>query len=169
MVNTFKTAVLLGDQALAGQSLQALRTDPGLARSKLLRSRINQLDGEWQRWQGDLARSRELLQERLADQLHMAETHTPPIWSAALDLVVTAIDQDDPGAAALLQQARTLRPRGMPADAPLDALQAWLDARLQAAGKDQRLEMDRRWAALARRVGREPSDLRESVLAAALL
>ena len=165
----FKTAVLLGDQALAGQSLQALRTDPGLARSKLLRSRINQLDGEWQRWQGDLARSRELLQERLADQLHMAETHTPPIWSAALDLVVTAIDQDDPGAAALLQQARTLRPRGMPADAPLDALQAWLDARLQAAGKDQRLEMDRRWAALARRVGREPSDLRESVLAAALL
>ncbi len=175
-----RSALLLGELPLAEQALQTLREDRHRGGRVLTRSRIDQLDGELQRARGRLDRSRELLQRRSQDQLALAETRIPAVWSALLDEAVTALDQRDPAAASLLAQARQLRPPGLPPGVPLDLLQAWLQARLQAQQNSALSptaahvpQADpataRAWAALARRVGRDADAPRDAVLLAALL
>lgn len=159
-----RAALVLGERSLAAAALRTLRDDPRLAGHRALRSRVDQLDGALRRWSGDLDGSRTLLQARVKDQLDLVETRTPRAWSALLDLATTLVDLGDPAAAQVLQQALQTRPAGMPADVPLDRLQAWLQARLRH-GDDRAAPVRKAWAELARRVSRDPGAARSAVLA----
>ncbi len=99
----------------------------------LLASRVAQMEGELARLQGDLPKSRELLQQRMKVFERPGERRVLPGWVAGLDLAYTLVLMGDPGAAAALQSAQDRRPAGAPVGHPLDAAAAYLAARLQAA------------------------------------
>lgn len=131
-INLARIGLLLDDAALAAEAVQALRSDDGLAldRDRLLAGRLAQIEGALTRLQGDLARSRTLLQQRLQTferpGIAAGDRQVLPAWVATLDLAYTLALQQDAGAAAALQAAAGRRPPGAPAGHPLDAVARYL-------------------------------------------
>ena len=122
-----RTALLLADTPLAADAVKRLRSDTelNLATDAWLDSRVAQVEGELLRAQGDLARSRDLLAQRVALLATSPDRAVPVIWQARLVLACTLVLLRDPGAPAALQQAARARPPQMPPGRPLDAVQAW--------------------------------------------
>ena len=142
-INLARVGLLLDDAALAAEALAPLKDDAGLqlGRDVMLASRVAQMEGELARLQGDLPRSAALLRQRT--QLLFAPTRDQqllPTWVAALDLAYTLVLMGDAGAPAALQAAAQRRPAGVRTGHPLDAVQAYLAARL-AAGNDNTPEV----------------------------
>ena len=133
-----RAGLLLGDSALAGDTIRLLRDDPelNLDRNEWLASRVAQVEGELMRAQGDLARSRVLLTQRAGLLTRSPDTAVPPNWQAQLDLAYTLVLLRDPGAPAALEQAARARPAQMPSGHPLDAVQAYLQSLWQDGGAD---------------------------------
>ena len=133
-----RAGLLLGDTALAADTVQRLRTDPALnlTHNEWLASRVAQVEGELMRAQGDLARSRVLLTLRAGLLARSPDTAVPPNWQAQLDLAYTLVLLRDPAAPAALQQAERARPAQMPTGHPLDAVQGYLQALWQDGGND---------------------------------
>lgn len=156
-----RLALLQGDPWLAGAALERLRADGsalGLAQAGPLRGRVEQLEGQLLRQQGNLVASRDTLQRRLGLLAGWTERQVMPVWAAQLDLATTLVLMNDPGAAAALAEADALRPPQLPTDHPLDALRRYLQARL-AAGRDDTEALRVARAALERAWGRGPGQL----------
>jgi serine/threonine-protein kinase len=137
-INLVRLALLLDDATLAAEALAPLQADNGLrlVQDQTLASRMAQIQGQVARLQGDLPRSRVLLQQRMTWLDRAAEKRVLPAWTSALDLAWTLVLLGDPGAADALAQADTRRPQGLPAPHPLDAVRAYLGARLGPGGAD---------------------------------
>lgn len=133
MLAVARAALALDQAPLAGEALERLVQDGGLQldRDQSLAARKRQLDGQLARLTGDLAASRESLQQRRDGFDRAAERQVVPGWSAALDLAYTLVLMKDPLAAAALDDAKTRRPPTLPAGHPLDAAAAYLQARLE--------------------------------------
>jgi serine/threonine-protein kinase len=135
-----RLGLVLQDAGLAAEAIGALRGDAGLklATNQALGTRVDQLAGQLARLQGELPRSAELLALRVRYHEGLAEPVTPPSWSAQLDLALTLLRQADAaGVQRVLARARALRPAGMPAGAPLDALANWLAASAEGLATGQ--------------------------------
>lgn len=138
-----RSGLLLGEPALAADALQRLRATAGLdlGQDASLRTRVEQVEAELLRAQGQLARSRELLAGRVALLARSPDQAVPPLWSARLDLAHTLVLMRDPSAGAALAQARGARPPQMPPGHPFDAVHDYLvavwqgDAEGQARGR----------------------------------
>jgi hypothetical protein len=123
-----------------------------------MRGRVEQLEGELLRQQGNLAASRDVLQRRLALLAGWTERRVLPVWGAQLDLATTLVLMNEPGAAAALAEADALRPPLLPAGHPLDALRSYLQVRLAAGhGDTETLRLAR--VALEQAWGRGPGQL----------
>ena len=155
-----RVGLLLDDPGLAQEALSLLRTDPGLnlERDTTLRSRLVTFEGELARLQGDLPRSRALLQERMKLFERIAEKQVVPAWLASLDLAYTLVLMGDAQAGPALAQAAYRRPPGFPTGHPLDAVAAYLVLRLQH-GRDDAGPVRQAIADLARIQGRGRQDL----------
>jgi eukaryotic-like serine/threonine-protein kinase len=162
-----RLALVLTDRPLADQVLMSLRSDPRLSTNHPLRGRVDRLEAAMRRWHGDPAGSRALLQPRVDEVLALPETRTPTTWSTLLDHATTLTDLRSPDAPAALQVAVQSRPAGLPADVPLDRLQAWLQLR-QRADDDGAQAVHQAWIALAQRLGRSPDTERAALLAQTL-
>jgi hypothetical protein len=120
-------AALVLDPALAARLAGEVEALPVLQHSALLRSRLQQLQGALARQAGDLARSRTLLQARVAALDAVDEPEQAPRWRAQLDLASTLQRLGDaPALQAALARADALRPRLLPRPHPLDAWRAEL-------------------------------------------
>jgi len=150
-----RLGLLLDDAALAADALGRVRGDAGLRldRDRTLATRVVHLEGELARLQGDLAGSRERLQERLAYFDHFTDTAIVPAWVAALDLAYTQVLMNDPAAEASLQRAARHRPPALPAGHLLDAVAGYLAARL-GQGSDEAAPVRAALRELARVQGR---------------
>ena len=150
-----RLGVRLDDAPLAADALARLRGDTGLRldRDRALASRGRHLEGELARLQGDLARSRDVLLERLAYFDAFTDTAIVPVWVAALDLAYAQLLMNDPAAAASLKRAARHRPPALPAGRPLDAVAGYLAARL-AHGDDEAAPVQAALRELARAQGR---------------
>jgi hypothetical protein len=154
-------ALVYDDAALAADSLARLHADRSLRldSDRRTRAEVARLDGGLARLRGDLARSGELLAERLRFYDGSAEKTLAPIWSATLDLAYTQVLQANPAAGDSLRLAATRRPPTMPPDTPLDAVAGYLGARLKC-GTDDAAPVQSALAALARAQHREVGDAR---------
>jgi serine/threonine-protein kinase len=159
-IDLVRVGLLLDDAALAGEALALLKTDAGLnlARDSALHSRVTYLDGELARLRGELPRSKQLLQQRMALFERIVEKRVVPAWVASLDLAYTLVLMRDPGAAEALAQAAARRPGSLPAGHPLDAVQAYLESRL-AHGDDAAAPVRAAITGLARVQQRRADDL----------
>ena len=163
-----RTALLLADTPLAADAVKRLRSDTelNLATDAWLDRRVAQVEGELLRAQGDLARSRDLLAQRVALLATSPDRAVPVIWQARLDLACTLVLRRDPGASAALQQAARARPPQMPPGRPLDAVQAWLQALWQnergegaSAVQTARIAVERAYGREAGRTAALPAGL----------
>ena len=130
-------AALVLDPALATRLAGEIEVLPVLQHSAPLRSRLQQLQGALARQAGDLARSRTLLQARVAALDAVDEPEQAPRWRAQLDLASTLQRLDDePALQAALARADALRPRLLPRPHPLDAWRAELARGATGAAPD---------------------------------
>lgn len=127
-----RAGLLLGQPLLAVQARQRLRGDAtlNLGDADSRGSRLNQLDGELLRLQGDLAGSAQRLALRVQWLERDPDKALPATWHARLSLAATRVLQRAPDAADALARARAARPAGWPPGHPMDAVAAWLQARL---------------------------------------
>jgi eukaryotic-like serine/threonine-protein kinase len=157
-INLVRVGLLLDDARLAGEALAPLKADTGLRmdRDVLLASRVAQLEGALARLQGDLPRSRSLLQQRMKVFERPGDKQVLHGWVAALDLAYTEVLMGAPEAAATLDAAAARRPAGVPAGHGLDAAQAYLRARLAAGpgAKDSDAALQEAISTLQRAQGR---------------
>lgn len=159
-ISLVRLALIQGDRWLAAAALERVRADTTLRLSDNppLRSRIEQLEGDLLRLQGNLAASRRPLEQRVAYLAQWTDKRVAPAWAAQLDLACTLVAAGDPAAAAALARADELRPAQMPAGHPLDAVRAWLQQRLAAKG-EQTEAVRNAWAAVERAYRRTPGSL----------
>ena len=152
-----RTALLLADTPVAADAVKRRRSDTELnpATDAWLDSRVAQVEGELLRAQGDLARSRDLLAQRVALLATSPDSAVPVIWQARLDLACTLVLLRDPGAPAALQQAARARPPQIPPGRPLDAVQAWLQALWQSERGEGASAVQTARIAVERAYGRE--------------
>ena len=129
-----RSGLLLGELGLAGEAISRLRGDADLhlERDHWLESRVAQAEGELLRARGDMTGSRLLLSRRVALLETSPDRQVPPLWQARLDLALTLVMMGAPDAAAALAAAQQARPPEMPAGHPFDALQAFMQAQLEA-------------------------------------
>lgn len=128
-----RAGLLLGQPALAEQAVQRLRAAAAalnLRDDESRGSRLNQLEGELRRAQGDLPRSAELLAKRVQWLERDPDKALPATWHARLNLATTLVQQRSAGATEALAKARSARPAGWPTGHPMDAVAALLQARL---------------------------------------
>lgn len=130
-IDVARSALLLDDPALAESAIRRLRASdaPRYDRDVWLSSRIGQVEGELARARGEWARSRRLLQERVAQLDKGLDESIVEPWSARLDLACTLVGMNDPAAGAALEAAAVSRPPMLAPDHPLDAVAAFLDTR----------------------------------------
>jgi len=137
-IGLVRLALLLDDRALAEEALAPIKADKGLrlVQDQALASRMAQIEGQVARLQGDLPRSRSLLLQRMQWFERSADKQVLPAWVSALDLAWTLVLMGDAGAAQALARADSHRPPGLPAQHPLDAVRAYLGARLGPGGAE---------------------------------
>lgn len=128
-----RSALLLDEPALAESAIRQLRAldAPRYDRDVWLSSRIDQAEGGLARLRGEWARSRQLLQQRVAQLDKGLDQSIAEPWSARLDLACTLVAMHDPAASAALEAAAALRPKMLAPDHPLDALAVYLEAKLR--------------------------------------
>lgn len=143
-----EAAIADGDTALAVQALRRVRELPLPASLTSGGNRLARAEGRLARAQGDLARSAELLTQRLAQVRATPDTGFVQVWSAHLDIAITAVLQGAAGAAQRLAEARAARPGGLAPGHPLDTVSRWVEARHEA-GRDDAPAVREAWAALA--------------------
>lgn len=152
LVLVAEAALAEGNTSLATQALQRLRELPLPPSLTSAGNRLARAEGRLARALGDLDRSATLLNQRLAQVKATPDTGLVQVWSAHLDVAMTAVLQGTADSADRLAQARAARPAHLAPDHPLDAVQRWLDAR-HAAGRDDAAPVREAWADLAARRG----------------
>lgn len=145
-----RVALIEDDRWLAGAALDKLRSDSSMRtdRNPPITGRIEQLEGQLMRLQGNLPASKERLQRRIAQLATWTDQAVMPAWAAQLDLALTLVTARDPGARAALAEAATRRPPQLAKGHPFDVLTRYLQLRIDANFDDTAATREA-WSALS--------------------